>query len=864
MPVPDGTLLQIEKDLPRTLSRGKIMVPGSPLWESTKRVLRAYAARDAAVGYVQGMNFSAAFLLQAGVPEEPAFWCLVALVERVVRGYFSEGMAAAKLDARVLLALLYSHLPALALHLAELGSAAGDEHLVTSVMSSQWLMTLFVTALPTRACFCVWDAVCAAGGRAPLFAAGLALLDDAQAAVLRCGEMGEAVELLQGLGLGGGYESPQQVASFAASVGRYAALLPAPALAAACARELGEGGAEAGVSSFLSPSQSKGLYAPTTDASVLTAGTSSAGLFAVASGLPPEEADGGLQEELAAVACLDAAPAPKAGSPSFGGGGGATLSADDVLRLSSALAVVDGALRERAPWMRPGVRDFVRAAVLRPLGALSGARLGRARAEWESQHGAFASVADGVLSSHGLASLDTSRRSYIDWWDHGAGEAACRAADQLADRLARMRRTWRQLCAAVAAEGGEPPPASSPPAEGDAPPAGPPSFAPHPHTSLRVCDASVSSAVSSAAAHCAAAEAALRAATRRRCDAAAADLPLLDSNYAAAVGYLEGRSASTRAGCSRWMATWHEHRVASASSAVASLRAASAAAASALEAEDVAASVPRSPPMREATPCSEVCVSGYMAEGERLGAASQLLVGAQQALQRRHDRLEAEAKLVRAVRARAAHRLATDAARAEALKRAHARCAEQLTALAADTAQHGVDAVLASLRKLHATALRILEETLRETARFLTTAQAALAMSHGACFTRKGAAGARCRCEHPLTGLLPHSHTHRSLLRGHGAAERRDGGHAAGGARAGGAAHARSRGAQPRDRGGAPHRHLGGGHAQQGAERHRGARGARSKTKSGRWLTRAVSGGGFWRGAARRGSPRGCRAARPA
>jgi hypothetical protein len=64
--------------------------------DALKRVLTAFAAHDAALGYVQSMNFLAAFLLLAGVAEEDAFWCLVVLVEDVVPGYFCEGMLAAK------------------------------------------------------------------------------------------------------------------------------------------------------------------------------------------------------------------------------------------------------------------------------------------------------------------------------------------------------------------------------------------------------------------------------------------------------------------------------------------------------------------------------------------------------------------------------------------------------------------------------------------------------------------------------------------------------------------------------------------------------------------------------------------------
>lgn len=97
LPVADETLAQIEKDLPRTLSQqhSSLLTPGSALWVSLRNLLIAFAAFDAATGYVQSMNFVAAFLLQQGLQEEAAFWSLVALVTRVVP-YFGEGMPLAK------------------------------------------------------------------------------------------------------------------------------------------------------------------------------------------------------------------------------------------------------------------------------------------------------------------------------------------------------------------------------------------------------------------------------------------------------------------------------------------------------------------------------------------------------------------------------------------------------------------------------------------------------------------------------------------------------------------------------------------------------------------------------------------------
>lgn len=73
----DETLSQIEKDLPRTMSASGVMQPGaspgrqspsplssrrpgSPVWDSVKRILRAYAAHDPSTGYVQARPAGAA------------------------------------------------------------------------------------------------------------------------------------------------------------------------------------------------------------------------------------------------------------------------------------------------------------------------------------------------------------------------------------------------------------------------------------------------------------------------------------------------------------------------------------------------------------------------------------------------------------------------------------------------------------------------------------------------------------------------------------------------------------------------------------------------------------------------------------
>ena len=194
------TAAQIEKDLPRTgatfAKQGFRLNPGEPTWTTLRNILTAYAAHDPETGYVQSMNFQAAFLVLAGLDEEDAFWCLVALVSKIVPGYFSEGMAAAKLDQRVFRRLIHARLPAVGLHLETIA----PENIALAVISGQWLLTLFVNVLPAGATMRVWDRVFETETRAPLFACALALLEPNAEAILACDEMGETVELLQSLG----------------------------------------------------------------------------------------------------------------------------------------------------------------------------------------------------------------------------------------------------------------------------------------------------------------------------------------------------------------------------------------------------------------------------------------------------------------------------------------------------------------------------------------------------------------------------------------------------------------------------------------------------------------------------------------
>ena len=67
---------QIMLDLPRTFPHNRFFQDRRRRgWRCLRRVLNSFALHNAEIGYCQGFNFIAAFLLLF-LPEEVAFWCV--------------------------------------------------------------------------------------------------------------------------------------------------------------------------------------------------------------------------------------------------------------------------------------------------------------------------------------------------------------------------------------------------------------------------------------------------------------------------------------------------------------------------------------------------------------------------------------------------------------------------------------------------------------------------------------------------------------------------------------------------------------------------------------------------------------------
>ncbi|XP_053212562.1 TBC1 domain family member 2B-like [Panonychus citri] len=158
---------QIELDLLRTLPNNKhfenIKSPGIM---RLRQVLTCYSLHNPAVGYCQGMNRLAAVALLF-MPEEDAFWTLVAIIENIMPpDYFTANLLGAHVDQYVLRDLLTEKLPNLNSHL--------ERHGIELSLFS-WFLTCFVDNVPSNIYLRIWDVFLYEGNKV-LFRFALAFL----------------------------------------------------------------------------------------------------------------------------------------------------------------------------------------------------------------------------------------------------------------------------------------------------------------------------------------------------------------------------------------------------------------------------------------------------------------------------------------------------------------------------------------------------------------------------------------------------------------------------------------------------------------------------------------------------------------
>lgn len=117
--------------------------------------------------------------------------------------------------------------------------------MICGIISSQWLMKLFVNVIPDEATLAIWDLIMATRSRHPLFCASLALLEPHAEQICGTPELGSCVQVMQEIP--NELKSPEALAAFASRLQAWSKQIDAEHLRLLLGRELGENGPQAGL-----------------------------------------------------------------------------------------------------------------------------------------------------------------------------------------------------------------------------------------------------------------------------------------------------------------------------------------------------------------------------------------------------------------------------------------------------------------------------------------------------------------------------------------------------------------------------------------------------------------------------------------
>ncbi|XP_017297447.1 growth hormone-regulated TBC protein 1-A [Kryptolebias marmoratus] len=157
-------------------------------------VLLAYGHHNPAVGYCQGMNFVAGYLLLITKDEEKSFWLMDALFGRILPDYYTPAMLGLKTDQEVLGELVRLKVPGV-------WQVMETQNVMWTLVVSRWFICLFIDVLPVETVLRIWDCLFYEGSKI-LFRVALTLIHHNQAEIEQARSLPDVCEAFKRIARG--------------------------------------------------------------------------------------------------------------------------------------------------------------------------------------------------------------------------------------------------------------------------------------------------------------------------------------------------------------------------------------------------------------------------------------------------------------------------------------------------------------------------------------------------------------------------------------------------------------------------------------------------------------------------------------
>lgn len=184
--------------------RRSIEEPETPMVQSLRRLLQAFAVHNPNIGYCQSLNFIAGLLLLVlDQDEEKAFILLEIVTSIHLPGTHGVALEGANIDIAVLMFCIRDTLPAIWEKLDDKGGGMAHDpstqalRLPTvSLATTAWFMSLFVGTLPIECVLRVWDCLFFEGSKT-LFRIALAIFKAGEKDIMAVSDPMEIFQVVQ-------------------------------------------------------------------------------------------------------------------------------------------------------------------------------------------------------------------------------------------------------------------------------------------------------------------------------------------------------------------------------------------------------------------------------------------------------------------------------------------------------------------------------------------------------------------------------------------------------------------------------------------------------------------------------------------